>query len=143
MTLTVTYRLLSLEFRGVRIRAMFNGALLKHEARRVLLVDGDSTRSTPHQAVIAYLDRIDGRELRSIRYLIIATDPRTKKRVHAPIPFCHDFPRGTGVHLVLAGLNALALEREGGRRFFSDQFTLASVTNDRIPSDQRAFQFHE
>lgn len=144
MKADVAYRLLSLEFRGMKPRAMFNGATIQHRGNVALITD----LKTPPAKVEAYLDEIDGREVRSIRYQIIATDPKTGKRLHPPVTFCHPLPRGTGVHLVHAKLvtnqkDGLALYRTGGRRFFSDSFALDEVMAGTVDSKQRCYQFHE
>ncbi len=138
MAYNVQYRLLSIEFRGMKPRAMFNGAVIEHRADYALL----SNLRTPAAKVQEYLDEINGREARSIRYQIIATDPRTGRRAHPPITFCHDFPRGTGVRLIPAP-TGLLMVRDKRRRFFSNGFELGGVTENRIDSTQRVYQFHE
>lgn len=152
MRAEVTYRLLSLEFRGFKKRAMFIGAILHHYpiARQVVI---DHLR-TPKRQVRKYLYEIGGRELATIRYQIIARDPKTGKLLYPAIMFCHPFPKGANVRLrsnlspvVLAwnagGQAKLILARDGGLRFFSDNFTLSGLTDGRVDSNQPAYQFHE
>jgi len=139
MKYVVVYRLLSMEFRGMKRRAMFNGAIMSHGDRTVRI----SELNTPPKKVGDYLTEIDGRELRTIRYQIIARNPTRLVSVYPPVTFCHPFPKGTGVRLYMNGDGSLALLRDGKRRFFSDNFTLAGVTDGRVDSTQPAYQFHE
>lgn len=140
MKANVSYRLLSLEFRGMKPRAMFNGATIQHRGNVALITD----LKTPPAKVTAYLDEIDGREVRSIRYQIIATDPKNGKRLHPPVTFCHPVPRSTGVRLLgVPSGTYLILKRDGGRRFFSDAFPLDEVMAGTVDSKQRVYQFHE
>ncbi len=93
-----------------------------------------------------YLEKIDGRELLAIKYQIIVTDPRTGKRLHAPITYCHPVPRRTYVQVARkkGEQDKIYLVREGGGKgFFSDRFTLGDVTDGAVESPQRVFQFHE
>lgn len=140
MKANVSYRLLSLEFRGMKPRAMFNGATIVHSGSRAYITD----LRTPDAKVSSYLNEIDGREIRAIRYQIIATDSETGKRLHPPVTFCHPVPRGTGVRLLgLPSGTKLILKRDGGRRFFSDAFRLNDVMAGTVESTQRVYQFHE
>jgi hypothetical protein len=140
MKANVTYRLLSLEFRGMKPRAMFNGARIVHLFRFVVITD----LKTPPAKVESYLKEIDGREIKSIRYQIIATDPRSGKRLHPPVTFCHDVKRGAGVRLIMRGRDgALALRRDGGKPFFTDRYSLDEVMAGTVQSKQRCYQFDE
>lgn len=140
MKYRLQYRILSLQFRGIRPRLGFNGALIEHNGRQAVITNV----RTPANKVADYLREINDREALAIRYQIIAINPSTGRRPHPPILFCHDFPKGTGVRLVPHGSGStVALVRDGGRSFFSDRFKLGDVTNGRIESDQRVYQFHE
>jgi len=140
MKAAVEYRLLSIEFRNLRPRVVFNGATMHHGSRHVVI----RGVKTPGKVVDGYMDKIGGREVKSIRYQVIATDPRTGKRLHGPISFCHPLPRSTYVQLLpAAGADALELRRRGGLPFFSDRFTLDGITDGAVPTTQRVYQFHE
>lgn len=143
MNVTVEYRLLSIEFRGMKPRAMFNGVTMKHRGRDIML----QNVRTPKKVLLQYLEEIGGREISAIRYHIIVRNQRGN-RLQAPVPFCHPVPRGTHVVIELPDDAAdwrdnLILTRDGGRRFFSDNFRLPDLMNNPQLPNQPAFQFHE
>lgn len=140
----IEYRLVSLEFRGIKLRAMFNeGVTMAHRGHEVML----QNIRTPKKILNGYLRKIDGREISAIRYKIFVRNPRGN-RLQSPVTFCHPVPRGTHVVIELpddAGdwRDNLILARDGGRKFFSDDFRLADVMNNPDLSNQPVFQFHE
>lgn len=145
MKANVAYRLLSLEFRGTNRRMMFNGAFMIHRGNTVV-IDGKKDfggRVVTPAKRRAYLDDIGDREIKTIHYQIIATDPSTGKRLHPPVTFCHPVPRGTHVHLADLDGDKTVISRDGGRRFFSDAFALDDVMAGTVQSTQRCYQFHE
>lgn len=133
----VEYRLMSLEFRNGRPdnerRLGFVSAVMLHDDhQRAVAIEGIRN---PEPGVF---EKLSPFEISAIRYEI-RTD------AFPPVPFCHPFPKGTGVYLqALDGdKSQLFLTRIKGRPFFSDNFTLRDVTNGRIDSGQSAYQFHE
>lgn len=140
-TLPVEYRLMSLEFRNGKPenqrRLGFTHAVLLHDSgRKAVVIQGIQTPTPERDRLLELLAPF---ELQAIRYEIRATG-------FPAVPFCHPFPRGTDVYLhsfETGHKDDLYLSREGGKRFFSDDFVLKDVTNQRIDSNQRAFQFHE
>lgn len=139
MKIPVEYRLMSLEFRNGlpenQNRLGFRAALLLHDkARRAVVIEGIDTPGPERDRLLKLLSPF---ELSAIRYEI-----RTPEL--PPVPFCHPFPRGSGVSLGRFGeTDDLFLSRRGGKPFFSDNFTLRDVTEGRIDSSQSAYQFHE
>lgn len=143
MNAAIKYRLLSLEFRGMKRKAGFRGAMLRHNpAGRFVTI---TNLLTPPAVVDRYLAEIDGREIRAIRYQIIVTDPRSGRRLHPPITYCHPLPRGTRVKITTKDgeRDTIYLARQGAGRFFSDNFRLGDVTDGAVESPQRVYQFHE
>jgi hypothetical protein len=139
MSIPVEYRLMSLEFRNGRPenerRLGFRSVMLLHDDRqKAVVIEGGGKLDAREKQLLGALCNF---EISTIRYEIQA-------KGYPPVPFCHPFPKGTNVMLrPLVGTTQLFLHREGNKRFFSDNFTLRDVSEGKIDSGQKAYQFLE
>lgn len=136
----IQYRLLSLEFWNGKPenarRLGFTSAMILHDPERnAAVIDGIRA---PESVRDGLLDKLSPYPVRAIRYEIQADD-------FPAIPFCHPFPEKAKVMLgaVNNDPDQLFLSRKNGKPFFSDNFALRDITEGRINSSQRVYQFHE
>jgi hypothetical protein len=144
MNIPLDYKLLSIEFRNGRPenerRLGFRRATLIHKpGSNSVVIDHVDTPDAAREELLA---RLIDYELWTIRY-------EMRPQGYPPIPFCHPFPRGSGVRLfefenpTADQKNQLYLYRGGKVFFANNQWTLKSVSDGFIPSDQRVYQFYE
>lgn len=147
MPAKIEYRLLSLDFYGIRPKVVFSGAYIGHgQSAEIATVEGRkgfSGRPTSPARVLAIAEAMAGREVQAIRYQIIALDPRTGRRLAAPVNFCHDVPKSARLRLRVGSAGTVYLARDGFRRFFSKNYDLRERMNNPTLPDQAVYQFHE
>lgn len=152
MNYWIEYQLNSLEFRNGAPknarRLGFTNALIEHEpGRRIAAITQLKTPTAEQRRLV---DLFAPFELWAIRYKIWVYPKQGAARPVAPaIPYCHPFPKGSGVFLEIAeagrftGGRKIFLRQQSGKAFFSDRFKLSDVSDGTIESNQPVYQFLE